>query len=147
MCYSSALTILWKCFQFRSFSILDQRPQPPVFCADICAKSESNPKCLSKSLDKTKPKKRVFVTKCDSRQYARKCNIAHVATKARNHHISLFWDEIICLIEASKFHGRVCLFTMHVLSLWLKQQYLSALFYFKLTLLAKGADVWQMSVM
>ena len=23
MCYSSALTILWKCFQFRSFSILD----------------------------------------------------------------------------------------------------------------------------
>ena len=69
---------------------LMQRPQPPIFCADICAKSESNPKCLSKSLDKTKPKKRVFVTKRDSRQYARKCDIAHVATKARNHHISLF---------------------------------------------------------
>ena len=37
--------------------------------------------------------------------------------------------------------GRVCLFTMHVLSLRLKQQYLSALPYFKLTLLANGADV------
>ena len=36
---------------------------------------------------------------------------------------------------------------MHVLSLRLKLQYLSALPYFKLTLLANGADVCTMSVM
>ena len=36
---------------------------------------------------------------------------------------------------------------MHVLSLGRKQQYLSALPYFKLTLLANGADVCTMSVM
>ena len=45
-----------------------QRPQPPVFSSDICAKSESNPKCLSKSLDKTNPNKCVITTKRDSRQ-------------------------------------------------------------------------------
>ena len=33
------------------------------FCPNICAKSESKPKCLNKSLDKTSPKKRVFATK------------------------------------------------------------------------------------
>ena len=46
----------------------EQRSQQPIFCPDICAKSESNPKCLSKYLDKTNPKKRVFATKPVSRQ-------------------------------------------------------------------------------
>jgi len=45
-----------------------QRSQQPIFCPDICAKSESNPKCLSKYLDKTNPKKRVFATQPVSRQ-------------------------------------------------------------------------------
>ena len=37
----------------------DQRPQLPVLCSDICTKSESNPKCLSKSLDKKPQKARI----------------------------------------------------------------------------------------
>ena len=45
-----------------------QRPQPLVFCSDICTKSESNPKCLSKSLDKTNPNKCVIATKRNWRQ-------------------------------------------------------------------------------
>ena len=43
--------------------------------------------------------------------------------------------------------GRFLLFLTLVLSLRLKQQYLSALPYFKLTLLANGVDVCTMSVM
>ena len=39
--------------------VTNQRPQPPIFCSDICAKSESNPKCLSKSLDKKPQKARI----------------------------------------------------------------------------------------
>ena len=35
---------------------LRQRCQPPIFGTDICAKSESNPKCLRKSLHKTNSK-------------------------------------------------------------------------------------------
>ena len=35
---------------------------------------------------------------------------------------------------------------MHVLSLWLKELHLSALSYFKLTLLANDSEVWKMSV-
>ena len=34
----------------------NQSSQPPIFCPDICAKSESNPKCLRKSLHKANPK-------------------------------------------------------------------------------------------
>ena len=53
----------------------------------------------------------------------------------------------ICSIEAwtnGSFNMAVCLVTIHVLSLWLKQQYLSALSYFKLTFWANGADVCTM---
>ena len=39
------------------------------------------------------------------------------------------------------------LFPMDVLSLWLREQSFTSLFYFKLTLLANDSDVWQMSVM
>ena len=90
----------------------------------------------------------MFATKCISRQNARKWDIAHATTKESNHHISLFCDKIYLFhwsLDQWKFqYGRVCLVTIHVLSLWLKQQYLSALSYFKLTLLANGTDVWQM---
>ena len=47
---------------------LDQRCQPPIFSPDICAKSESNPKCLRKSLHQTNPKRRVFAIKPALRQ-------------------------------------------------------------------------------
>ena len=50
---------------------LDQRCQPPIFSPDICAKSESNPKCLRKSRHQTNPKK------------ARICNQTRFATKAQ----------------------------------------------------------------
>ena len=42
--------------------------QPPIFSPDICAKSESNPKCLRKSLHQTNPKRRVFAMKPVLRQ-------------------------------------------------------------------------------
>ena len=42
--------------------------QPPIFSPDICAKSETNPKCLRKSLHQTNPKRRVFATKPVLRQ-------------------------------------------------------------------------------
>ena len=97
-----------------------------------------------------KPKKRVLATKCDSRQDASKWDIAHATTKESNHHISLFCDTIYLFhwsFNKWKFqYGRVCLVTIHILSLWLKQQYLSALSYSKLTLMANGADVCTMSV-
>ena len=44
------------------------RCKPPIFSPDICAKSESNPKCLRKSLHQTHPKRRVFATKPVLRQ-------------------------------------------------------------------------------
>ena len=44
------------------FSII-QCCQPPIFSPDICAKSESNPKCLRKSLHQTNPKRRVIAMK------------------------------------------------------------------------------------
>ena len=34
---------------------LNQCCQPPIFGADICAKAESNPECLRKSLHQTNP--------------------------------------------------------------------------------------------
>ena len=46
------------------------------FCAEICTISAQNPQCLHKSLHQNQTKK------------ARKCDKAHVATKARNHHIT-----------------------------------------------------------
>ena len=42
--------------------------QPPIFSPDICAKSESSPKCLRKSLHQTNPKRRVFAMKPVLRQ-------------------------------------------------------------------------------
>ena len=59
--------------------LLSQCCQPPTCSPDICAKSESNPKCLHKSLHQTNPKrcliakpvlqqKRIFSTKPFSRQ-------------------------------------------------------------------------------
>ena len=45
-----------------------QRCQPPIFSPDICAKSESNPKCLRKSLHQKKPKRHVFATQPVLRQ-------------------------------------------------------------------------------
>ena len=45
-----------------------QRCQPPIFSPDICAKSESSPKCLRKSLHQTNPKRRVFAMKPVLRQ-------------------------------------------------------------------------------
>ena len=45
-----------------------QRCQPPIFSPDICAKSESNPKCLRKSLHQTNPNRRVFAMKPVLRQ-------------------------------------------------------------------------------
>ena len=71
------------------------------FCPDICAKSESNPKCLRKSLHK----KCVFDTKCDSRQNASDWDTTHATTKERNHHISLFCDKYVCSIEACALWG------------------------------------------
>ena len=47
---------------------LKQCCQSPIFSADICAKSESNPECLRKSLHQTNPKRRVFATKPVLRQ-------------------------------------------------------------------------------
>jgi len=47
-----------------------------IFCAEICTISAQNPQCLHKSLHQNQTKK------------ARKCDKAHVATKARNHHIT-----------------------------------------------------------
>ena len=42
--------------------------QPPIFSPDICAKSESNPKYLRKSLHQINPKWCVFATKPVLRQ-------------------------------------------------------------------------------
>ena len=42
--------------------------QPPIFSPDICTKSESNPKCLRKSLHQTDPKRRVIASKPVLRQ-------------------------------------------------------------------------------
>ena len=83
-----------------------------------------------------------------SRQNARKCDIAHVATKVRNHHISLFCDEIYLFLKLGPIKVSIwqSLLVYNALSLWLKQQYWSGLSYFKLTLLANGADVCTISV-
>ena len=59
-----------------TFQVQGQRPQPPIFCSDVCAKSESNPKCLCKSLDKTNAKTAYSRQKSDLRQIARICPIA-----------------------------------------------------------------------
>ena len=45
------------------FQYGNQRCQPPIFSPIICAKSQSNPKCLRKNLHQTNPKRRVFATK------------------------------------------------------------------------------------
>ena len=64
-------TILWTAWR-HSEQLLkqpwDQSCQPPIFSPDICAKSESNPKCLRKSLHQMNPKRRVFATKPVLRQ-------------------------------------------------------------------------------
>merc|ERR1712016_472157 len=50
--------------------------QRAFFRAEICTISAQNPQCLHKSLHQNQTKK------------ARKCDNVHVATKARNHHIT-----------------------------------------------------------
>ena len=49
------LTIPLKKMQRALFYSCKQCCQPPIFSADICAKSESNPECLRKSLHQTNP--------------------------------------------------------------------------------------------
>ena len=50
------------------FQYGNQRCQPPIFSPIICAKSQSNPKCLRKNLHQTNPKRRVFAMKPVLRQ-------------------------------------------------------------------------------
>ena len=61
---------------FKPVNRSKQSFQRAFFCAEICTISAQNPQCLHKSLHQNQTKK------------ARKCDKAHVATKARNHHIT-----------------------------------------------------------
>ena len=110
-------------------------------------------RCLSKvwvkshlsesNLSKKNTKKRVFATNPVSQQ---KCVFdiwTYIHTSMADLHNWSIW------IESKKLnfdYGRVCLFAMHFLRLQLEEQSFPALSYFKLTLLANGADVCTMSV-
>ena len=114
-----------------------------IFCPDIWVKSESNRICLSQ----------IWVKKIQKSAYLR-----HISFRDKSARLFKIWIRkktigkehifaIRIIPSTPNFqYGRVCLFAMHFMRLQLEEKGISGLSYFKLTLLAKGTDVCQMSV-
>ena len=120
-----------------------QRLQSPFFGTDVWVKSKSNRNCLSQ----------IWVKKIRKSAYLR-----HISFRDKSARLFKIWIRkktigkehifaIRIIPSTPNFqYGRVCLFAMYFMRLQLEEKGISGLSYFKLTLLAKGTDVCQMSV-